>query len=225
MEDRMPKLDDKARSQISLIDQDSMRKSVSAYIREIGLSPEIFALTADVSMTTLKRWLANETNVQQAIIRRMLAAFPDMGERMGLQYDYGPLKSVPILGKCYGSEIRPLAPSEKERHMHIPQSVSREYTDDWFAVIVAAANHKRWRGATVLVDCSVKLVAPEEFMENLSYMLMEKETGRLYIGWAEVEDLSEGVRLTDGRGMSFIENLEFEYAHPCIGYIFNTCTV
>jgi len=135
------------------------------------------------------------------------------------------MKSVPILGKCYGAEIQPLAPSDKERYMYLPQSVSREYTDEWFAVVIAAPTHKKWQGTTVLIDCSVKLVAPEELMENLSYMLMEKKTGRLYLGWVEVHDLSTGVTLTDGWGTPCLENLEFEYAHPCIGYMFNTTTV
>ena len=68
MEEKISRLDDKAKSQIPLIDQDAMRKSVGGYIREIGLTQEIFALTAGVSMTTLKRWLSKETKIQQATI-------------------------------------------------------------------------------------------------------------------------------------------------------------
>ena len=44
-------------------------------------------------------------------------------------------------------------------------------------------------------------------MENLYYMLMEKKTGRLYLGWVEVHDLSKGVTLTDGWGTPYLENL------------------
>ena len=67
-------------------------------------------------MTTFKRWLAGETKVLQSTLRNLLQAFPDMGQELGLTYDYGPLKDIPILGECYGPEVQPLASNQKRRY-------------------------------------------------------------------------------------------------------------
>jgi hypothetical protein len=221
----LPELDDRARSQIQLIDQEVMRCSIAGYINDFGVSPEIMALSANISITTFKRWLAGETNVQATTIRRLVEAFPDMGERLGLSYDYGPMKQIPILGECYSAVVQPLAPAEKTRYLHLPQSVDRHYMNDWFAVIINAPTHNKWRGATVILDCNVKIVEIDEFMDNQSYMLLERDTGKLYIGWVEPLDFDEGVRLLDGSGNVVVEQVLFEYAHPSIGYLFNTSTI
>lgn len=73
-----------------------------------------------------------------------------------------------------------------------------------------------------MLDCNVKIVEADEFLYNQPYRVMEKETGKLFIGWVEVNDLDVGINLTDASGNLMIENLEFEYAHSSIGYLFNT---
>jgi hypothetical protein len=94
--------------------------------------------------------------------------------------------------------------------------------EDWFAVINSAPGYKKWQGSTVLLDCSVKIVEADEFLYNQPSMVMEKQFGKLYVGWVEVTDLDIGVNLTDASGNLAVENLDFEYAHPSIGYLFNT---
>ena len=224
-ERQLPELDDRARSQIQLIDQDEMRRNITAYIDDFGMSPEIMALSANISITTFKRWLAAETDVQPTTIRRIVEAFPDMGERLGLNYYYGPMKKIPILGECYSPMVQPLPPSDKTRYLRLPQSIDRKYMNEWFAVIITAPTHAKCRGATVILDCNVKIVEIDEFMDNQPYMLLEKETGALYVGWVEALDFGKGVRLMDGSGNMVVEQIEFEYAHPSVGYMFNTSKI